>query len=116
MLPAPGGKDSGESGDVSPGTRLRRNIFKLKFHSREAAMANGDDSATEDRDGKARRMSVFKFGMFGCGLFLIYTFLGLRYAFLQFLLVSIFVKNSEACFLYPIMLSSSTAIHQKKNA
>ncbi|XP_022101911.1 protein unc-80 homolog isoform X3 [Acanthaster planci] len=57
-LPNPPSKDGGEGGDVSPGTRLRRHLFKKKFRSTDCAL---DDERLAEGAGGKRRFSVFQF-------------------------------------------------------
>ena len=58
-IPAPPGKDGGDGGDVSPGTRLRRHLFRKKFRSTDCAL---DDERLAEGAGGKRRFSVFQFG------------------------------------------------------
>ncbi|XP_071797964.1 protein unc-80 homolog isoform X4 [Asterias amurensis] len=57
-IPAPPGKDGGDGGDVSPGTRLRRHLFRKKFRSTDCAL---DDERLAEGAGGKRRFSVFQF-------------------------------------------------------
>ena len=110
ILPTPGSKDSpGESGDVSPGTRLRRNIFKLKFHSRDSAGMAPDDLANDDgKDGKARRMSVFKFGTFQC--IFVCTYDNGEICLNQCLIIGYIITWQLLCLVTPVLVHRKAAI------